>query len=102
MKMCSRRTIMSGEVVTFASDFERRDSGFCESYKALGNFEVSASRDAVIVHRADCRTEEEVGLLLLAISEAEKVRKHLEPYYRGGEPSKYPDTPTEIDRPAQE
>lgn len=92
--MSSRRTVMSGEVVTFAAEFEPWDSAFGKAYKAKGPFEVSASRDAVIVHHAECKTSEENQTLTTAIQFAEAARIRLAPTWRGGAPSKYPNEPT--------
>lgn len=92
--MSSRRTIQSGEVVTFATRFEPWDSVFGTAYRACGPFNVSASRDAVIVHEADCRSAEETAAMLLAVSLAEQVRVALAPHWRGGHPSQYPSEPT--------
>jgi len=92
--MSSRRTIMSGEVVTFATSFEPWDSAFGKAYRAAGPFDVSASRDMVMVHHAGCETAEQTDALLRAIRAAENVRRALEPYWRGGHPSQYPEAPT--------
>ena len=92
--MSSRRTIMSGEVVTFATSFEPWNSAFGKAYRAAGPFDVSASRDMVMVHHAGCETAEQTDALLRAIRAAENVRRALEPYWRGGHPSQYPEAPT--------
>lgn len=92
--MSSRRTVMSGEVVTFATDFEAWDSAFGKAYRAKGPFEVSASRDAVVVHEAVCRNLSDVAALNNALDFAEQARAALEPHWRGGHPSMYPDEPT--------
>lgn len=97
--MSSRRTVMSGEVVTFSTAFEPWDSAFGKAYKAAGQFEVSASRDAVMVHRAECRTAEQSAALVEAIQCAEAVRATLAPYQRGGHPSMFPEEPTPTDKP---
>lgn len=49
--MSSRRTICDGEVVTFATEFKEHDGPF-GGHDAAGPFEVSASREGVMVHRA--------------------------------------------------
>lgn len=54
-----RPTIMSGRVVTFATGFEERPGVFGPIHEALGPFKVSASRDCVMVHRAELRTEDD-------------------------------------------
>jgi hypothetical protein len=94
--MSSRCTIMSGEVVTFATSFEPWDSAFGKAYRAAGPFAVSASRDMVMVHHAGCETAEQTEALLRAIGAAERVRRALEPHWRGGEPSQYPEEPTAV------
>lgn len=48
--VCSRRTIMDGEVVTLAPRFFQDDS--IPGFRACGPFEISASREAVMVHYA--------------------------------------------------
>jgi len=97
--MSSRRTVMSGEVVTFATAFERTDCAFGAIYEALGPFDVSASRDAVIVHRAECTSAAESEALAEAVACAEAVRAMLAPHWRGGHPSQFPDEPTPTSRP---
>lgn len=93
--MSSRRTIMSGEVVTFSTAFEPRYTAFGHGQEAVGIFEVSASRDAVIVHEATCRTTEDVDALIDAIRHADAARSKLAPTWRGGAPSMFPEVPTE-------
>lgn len=92
--MSSRRTVMDGEVVTFSTAFEPWDGAFGKAYKAAGLFEVSASRDAVMVHRAECKSAGESAALVEAIHCAEVVRATLAPYRRGGHPSQFPQEPT--------
>jgi hypothetical protein len=91
--MSSRRTICDGEVVTFAREFVVHDGPF-GGHDARGPFEVSASRESVMVHRAVCNTAEQTEALLRAIRAAENVRRALEPHWRGGHPSQYPEEPT--------
>lgn len=62
-----RPTIMSGKVVTFATGFTKERGILGDSDKPTGPFEVSASRDAVMVHRADCTNTEQVDLLIEAL-----------------------------------
>ena len=83
--MSSRRTIMDGEVVTFATSFNRRDGVFGAVYEAEGPFRVSASRDAVVVHRASCASKQESAALLEAIICAESVRTALAPHQSSGQ-----------------
>lgn len=94
--MSSRRTICSGEVVTFATEFEPWDSAFGKAYRATGPFDVSASREAVMVRRAECGSSDQTAALLRAIGAAERVRRALEPHWRGGHPSQYPEEPTVV------
>lgn len=102
LMMSSRRTIMSGEVVTVSTAFEEWDSAFGPAWRATGLFEVSASRDAVVVHRAECRTDEESDALIAAIRCANAAREKLAPTWRGGAESMFPAEPTECADPAAE
>ena len=99
--MSSRRTVMDGEVVTLETAFMVRGTGAFASHEARGPFEVSASRNAVMVHRAETCTCEACDALLAAIRAAESIRANLAASYRGGgAPSKYPSEPTEITTPS--
>jgi len=53
MKRSHRHTIMDGRVVTFAMDFKKGDGIFGDSFDAVGPFEISASRNMVVVHKAN-------------------------------------------------
>lgn len=77
IKMCGRRTIMSGEVVTFATDFEERAGVFGAFWVASGSFDVSASRDAVMVQRGSSRNAEELETLIQALRLADAARQKL-------------------------
>ncbi|MCA3003748.1 MAG: hypothetical protein IOD15_00100 [Phycisphaerales bacterium] len=77
LQFSSRITIMDGEVVTFAARFKQVEGTFGPDWDALGPFEVSASRNAVVVHRAECRSTVDVRVLLLAIAKAEEARAAL-------------------------
>ena len=68
---CSRITIMSGEGVPFAARFVQRVGILGPAGDAAGGYEASASRDAVVVHRADCRSETQIAALLAAVKDAE-------------------------------
>ena len=95
--MSSRRTVMDSEVVTLATAFKVKGRGLLDSHDARGPFEVSASRNAVIVHHAKTRTPEACDALLAAIRAAESIRADLAAADRGGgAPSRYPEEPTEI------
>lgn len=96
LMMSSRRTIMSGEVVTVSTAFEEWDSAFGPAWRAVGPFEVSASREAVVVHRAECRTDEDANALIAAIECANDAREKLAPTWRGGSESMFPAEPTEV------
>ncbi len=91
--MSSRRTVMSGEVVTFATDFEETTSVF-GGYRARGPFDISASRDAVMVHNAEFVDSNGYAIFILAVIHAEEARRHLSQHRMGGHPSQYPETPT--------
>jgi hypothetical protein len=91
--MSSRRTICDGEVVTFATEFKEHDGPF-GGHDAAGPFEVSASREGVMVHRACCRDAEQSELLVQAVGQAERVRENLADTWRGGAQSRYPAQPT--------
>src|SRR5690349_11616135 len=78
-----RHTIMSGKVVTYATGFREEPGVFGATHVATGPFEVSASRDAVIVHRAECRTGEDVSALLVALNSARNIARGLSRSDRG-------------------
>lgn len=65
-----RPTIMDGRVVTYATHFEESKGVFGTDHRALGAFEVSASRNAVVVHRAEVRNAENLNALLAALDQA--------------------------------
>lgn len=62
-----RPTIMSGKVITFATNFKQVEGLMGPRDEPEGPFEVSVSRDALMVHRAECSTPEQVGVLIEAI-----------------------------------
>ena len=70
VKRRERITVMSGTVVDFATGFLDVGSGVSKRYDAKGPFRVSASRHAVMVHRAEVKTDEHAQLLQLALAEA--------------------------------
>lgn len=90
----SRRTIRDGEVVTFATAFVKRDGVFGDRYETYGPFQVSASRNAVVVHHGCAESPDEIEALIDAIRAAEHVRHRLAQRPWGGEPSHYPEIPT--------
>ena len=91
--MSSRRTICDGEVVTFATGFAE-DGGPCCGHDATGPFEVSASREGVMVHRAFCSNAAQRALLVDAVTLADAASADLADTWRGGAPSRYPQEPT--------
>jgi len=90
----SRRTIMDGEVVTFATGFEGF-GGTLQVYKANGPFEISASREMVMVHRAYFNTSESFELFLSALHHAMYANTRLRAAGYGAK-SIYPSEPTEV------
>ncbi len=51
-----RHTVMDGRVVSFAIGFRKVGEGMLGSlYEATGPFEISASRNAVVVHTAELK-----------------------------------------------
>lgn len=71
IRVSHRPTIMDGEVVTFATEFEEKDGLIGgKSYRALGPFEISASRNCVMVHRASLRGAEYFDAFLEALAMA--------------------------------
>lgn len=71
IERAQRITIMDGDVVTFATGFDRRPGVFGESADAKGPFEVSASRDMVMVHRADLASDAAVDEFIEAVRKAQ-------------------------------
>lgn len=63
---------MDGRVVTFAPGFVKNERGLFDSFDAVGSFELSASRNAVVVHKAEITTDEQLDLLLRALGTARK------------------------------
>ena len=70
MESRKRITIMDGEVITFAEGFDERPGAFGPIYQATGPYEVSASRNAVMVHRAELRGPKAVDSIIEAIRQA--------------------------------
>ena len=89
---CSRRTITDGEVVTYATDF--RKSQHSGGYDPFGPFEISASRNAVIVHRATIKHPEDVAAVSQALAAAYAAMMIIP--QRAGSSSVFPSTPTEL------
>lgn len=61
-----RHTIQDGRVITFAESFEEIEGVFGTRYQAVGCFEISASRNKVIVHNATIRTQHQSNLFVAA------------------------------------
>jgi hypothetical protein len=95
LQIASRRTIMDGEVVTIAIGFKAVGGMIGTEHEAYGPFEISASRNAVIVHQAVVRTVADCYLLIDAIRFATAVRMNLGSQ-RDSQPSRYPSKPTTI------
>ena len=95
LQIASRRTIMDGEVVTIAIGFKAVGGVIGTKHESFGSFEVSASRNAVIVHRAVVRTVGDCYLLIDAIRFATAVRTNLGSR-RDSLPSRYPSEPMTI------
>jgi hypothetical protein len=64
----TRHTIMDGDVVTLSM---RRAGDPHEP------FEVSASRNGVVIHRAHCKSDGDIDLLIVAIGRARKHWREL-------------------------
>lgn len=71
-----RPTIMDGKVITFATGFEGEDDVF-SNCKPVGPFEVSASRNGVMVHSAMLRTRSNYERFRAALNAAEQAHKDL-------------------------
>ena len=92
--LSSRRTIMDGEVVTFATAFYDTD-GPIKGHKANGPFDISASREMVVVHHAQLNTSESFELFIDALHHAMYANTRLRAAGHGAE-SLYPSEPTEV------
>lgn len=66
----SQPTIMDGEVVTFSTAFDDRQGAFGPTFRAAGVFEASASRNRVMIHRAEIQTRDELEALIDACRQA--------------------------------
>ena len=63
-----RITIMDGKVITIATGFIDRPGVFGISSDATGPLEISVSRNAIIVHHAECQDTETINLLMQALT----------------------------------
>ena len=95
LQIVSRRTIMDGEVVTIAMGFRAVDGMIGTEHEACGPFEVSASRNAVVVHEAVVTTVADCDLLIATLRFADVVRINLRSRW-DFRPSEYPPNPTTI------
>lgn len=78
IRQSTRLTIMDGPVVEYAVQFQGNGkTGLHEEVKALGPFEVSASRNMVMVHRAELRGEADCRALIRALELAQAQYQHL-------------------------
>jgi hypothetical protein len=80
----TRHTIMDGEVVMFATDFESRPGVLGDVHEPQGPFEISASRNQVVVHRAGLSSDTAVELFVTAIRQAQREAHRLTSADRGG------------------
>lgn len=70
VKSCERPTIMDGKVVTYATEFIDQNGAFGPYRVAVGAFEVSASRNCVLVQRARITKKEDLEALKEALDKA--------------------------------
>lgn len=68
---------MSGKVVTYSTSFEEVDGIMGPRMEPTGHFEVSASRDAVMVHRCEIRTDWQLETFKAAIDAANQMHCEL-------------------------
>lgn len=94
--MVGHRTVMDGEVVIFATRFEK-DGNDDLWFRPCAPFVVSASRNAVIIHQATCKTKDEMDALNVALKHAWSTREKLATTWSGGHDSMYPTTPTLVE-----
>jgi hypothetical protein len=87
----SRRTIMDGEVVTFATGF-RKLVGL--GYHPTGPFEVSASRNAVVVDTATITNPQQLAAFIHAVEVAYAAMERIPE--QAGAASVFPSEPTEV------
>lgn len=69
----ARHTIMDGKVVTYSTSFRDEEGVFGPTKKADGHFEVSASRNCVMVHWCEIRTDWQLETFKAAIDEANRM-----------------------------
>jgi len=71
--LSSRQTIQDGEVVTIATSFEPLPGISSTGYRATGQFEISVSRNAVMIHRACLKSWDECRVFAMAIQRASEI-----------------------------
>lgn len=86
----SRRTIIDGEVVTFSTKFAEGGGG----HSAIGPFEISASRNAVMVHYANLASQEYLNAFEQAMKHASTAMFRIKDAGAGAA-SLYPNEPSE-------
>lgn len=85
MEKRDRPTICDGKVVTFAEGFEDKGPGiFGRNEDPTGPYEISASRNAVIIHSAEFRSAEDAEKCIEAIRAAVRESQHLTTQDWGG------------------
>lgn len=72
----ARHSIMDGKVVTYSTSFEG-DGHFPNPKEATGHFEVSASRNCVMVHRARIQTDWQLETFKSALDAANRMHCEL-------------------------
>lgn len=72
-----RPTIMDGRVVEFAMAFRDSEGILGMHSEALGPFEISASRNAVIIHRAALPSDESYAAFTQALADARKAHAYI-------------------------
>lgn len=77
VKCYARHTIMDGKVVTYATGFEQVGR-FGKNFSATGPFEISVSRNGIIVHNAELKdTDKPFWLFSRAMHLARVMHKEL-------------------------
>lgn len=66
----SRPTIMDGEVITYSTVFIEEDGVFGKSHRAIGTFEISVSRNRLMVHHCTLRNRVDFEMFSRAMGEA--------------------------------
>lgn len=78
MERNERPTIMDGKVIEFAEGFRNDGEGLCGPiFKGTGPYLVSASRNRVVVHKAQLESTEDVDALIAALQVAHNAAASL-------------------------